>query len=1219
MENKNIYNNDTYDHLFDNNKIEMNICLNENNVNNHHYDFPDIETNTPSNGFDFFDIKSLSNNRLNKNKLNMDKNPHIDKINSNRNQVPSDDEVTSISNNACLFFINANSEQNDNFNRQESESIEDLLGGINIDHLNNNIKKFLDNKNIINDSASHNRNILNDYAANIKSNNFKDYFRVDESDTKENINISSQKSTKTNIDNILDANANLEEGYLPEINKNLTINKTSNLNDKEKYEYMSNKISEVLGYIRSKFMPCSNNDIKYSKNNSDLSSLINSNLSIKDKDSNKDKENLITQLEKLLLAKNYTLDTFSLIKDIESICKNHKINISFNNLLVDKIVNSDNEVNMHNNYNTNKVTNVSLLRPSNFLLKEMKDSQFYFDTEEIENEFNTLKMKCFRKVKGDGNCFYRAIVYSYIENLLIKSNIPNNSNNNDHNNKDTKSTQYENNKELIFFIIDCYEDISTKNDLKNNFTLLNSQYSSRNKINFDIIILVLVLLLKSIVNNSNNSEDSNSNILLILNNAVNLLLDFDIGTIFLFKYFLYMYIKDNQNKIFSESFPIKIGNLLPIQYENSKGEFLFSKFYSEFLLKLGVEAEKLVIYLTPFVLNIKILMTMIEPAYLIIKEINTQGEVDLFKNKKFCLDTQGCVNNNYVVDEFFNYYKYNNDFCLLLYKRSHYDMGYCYSENDTENMMISKFIYRVMELKSISNDCNEKKNIIVNEDNNGISNNESILSKLSKIKSFDFDDILLSDKKNSLNVDTTNNKENNENNIDINVNLKDTNKDDINDIFSSLMGEKIPVVVKKESLDSNKINDFPSNNNTIFSNIVSNLEDSKQIKSNNIILLKTLIDILKNFLFNNKNLINKSINTIKCSDKAEIVRDLEINLNQLNIDLLEKLNDTNSKCILNQAIQGTNDNHNIGNSNKIDLTTFKFLISQSQKSFCIICFIEHTNTSDKIKNNDKNDFMLSCGCYICSKLCFNIYLESFVSKILDLKIKSNTDIIVNFNKNDTSQINNKNNDSKQIFSNSLYSCYFTCICLQEISINSIYNYLYSVAKDAKTDKNNESIINNFKAILNKISSNYCCLCNLLISKKNYDNNSTINSSSCNKNSNPGSFLNNLDYNPLNKLISNININSKQYCLELESQVNSNNNSLSSLNNDSQINKTNKIYHNICCDCFNNKLKSINFNNTISTSTTKSINSSNSKYNDYKNFFCISCNEHHTIKNYFTKL
>jgi len=80
---------------------------------------------------------------------------------------------------------------------------------------------------------------------------------------------------------------------------------------------------------------------------------------------------------------------------------------------------------------------------------------------------------------------------------------------------------------------------------------------------------------------------------------------FDYSLILYLRYIIYTYIKENENKLYLESFPVLIGNLLPAEYEIN-GNFDFKSFYQTYLLKMSVCAEKIIIYLTPFVLGIKL-------------------------------------------------------------------------------------------------------------------------------------------------------------------------------------------------------------------------------------------------------------------------------------------------------------------------------------------------------------------------------------------------------------------------------------------------------------------------------------------------------------------------------------------------------------------------------------------------------------------------------------
>ncbi len=41
--------------------------------------------------------------------------------------------------------------------------------------------------------------------------------------------------------------------------------------------------------------------------------------------------------------------------------------------------------------------------------------------------------------------------------------------------------------------------------------------------------------------------------------------------IFYFRYLLFEFLEENKNKSYSSDFPVKIGNLLPEQYETEKG------------------------------------------------------------------------------------------------------------------------------------------------------------------------------------------------------------------------------------------------------------------------------------------------------------------------------------------------------------------------------------------------------------------------------------------------------------------------------------------------------------------------------------------------------------------------------------------------------------------------------------------------------------------------
>jgi len=183
-----------------------------------------------------------------------------------------------------------------------------------------------------------------------------------------------------------------------------------------------------------------------------------------------------------------------------------------------------------------------------------------------------------RSIKGDGNCFYRSVIFGYLENLIIEKDILN----------------------LQRIAIDIYEkfDANYRNTKSLPFYIKDSIIQLDKK----LIITILNIIIQSLdmIDNKNCIVKA----LIVLAKAFNFSKTFDSGMIIYFRYILYEYIIINKNKFFSEDFPVKIGNLLPYQYETDVGDFLFDKFFVDELLKFYTYAEKIVIYLTPFVLKV---------------------------------------------------------------------------------------------------------------------------------------------------------------------------------------------------------------------------------------------------------------------------------------------------------------------------------------------------------------------------------------------------------------------------------------------------------------------------------------------------------------------------------------------------------------------------------------------------------------------------------------
>lgn len=180
-----------------------------------------------------------------------------------------------------------------------------------------------------------------------------------------------------------------------------------------------------------------------------------------------------------------------------------------------------------------------------------------------------------RRVKGDGNCFFRAVIYQYLEYIILNRN-------------DQML------KRVIFDLFKNYNEPTFKARL--------AKYQINLEKGLSILLLInFALTLKD-------SNEAISKAMSILITSFNNYKDFDHCMIMHLRYEIYKYIRDNEGKLYSKTFSVNIGNLLQSMYEKSDGEFLYQKFYDSNLLEMGRDAEKIIIYITPYVLqmNIKI-------------------------------------------------------------------------------------------------------------------------------------------------------------------------------------------------------------------------------------------------------------------------------------------------------------------------------------------------------------------------------------------------------------------------------------------------------------------------------------------------------------------------------------------------------------------------------------------------------------------------------------
>ena len=231
-----------------------------------------------------------------------------------------------------------------------------------------------------------------------------------------------------------------------------------------------------------------------------------------------------------------------------------------------------------------------------FPLERLIEYAFNNDFEmvnEMNSKYNLYEEYIFnyRTIKGDGNCYYRAAMFRYFEIIILNKEI----------------------SLLRKIIIDMKNSFNSEEIMSRKEIKMNTVFKA--ELPLKIMIIILNLIQKGDVELAH----------LVFLKSLLICPIFDYGLIFYFRYIIYIYIKDNEDKLYLQSFPIKIGNLLPSKYETEEGEFLFNSFYQNYLLKMFMDAEKIIVYLTPFILGINLDIIIFDDESEIIKKINYEG------------------------------------------------------------------------------------------------------------------------------------------------------------------------------------------------------------------------------------------------------------------------------------------------------------------------------------------------------------------------------------------------------------------------------------------------------------------------------------------------------------------------------------------------------------------------------------------------------------------
>ena len=259
-------------------------------------------------------------------------------------------------------------------------------------------------------------------------------------------------------------------------------------------------------------------------------------------------------------------------KKIDKIYK--EMNLSQYDILTSKIKQCNLSA-FYDNYNSRQnVYRIGTLSSLNYLIENTYYSQpthiqlMFSDKSKLEKYLYK-----YRTVLGDGDCFYRGIIFSFLENIILTRNVM-----------------------LLKEITILFDEkINVKNPL-----IKEKEYLKKIKsLNISIVTQILYVLIKTL-------EEDVMKAYTILIKVFLYAKEFDEGIIYFTRYLLFEYISSNENKIFSRENKINVGCLLPEIFVTDKGEtddFQFENYYSMQLMKPKSFAEKIVIYIAPFVFN----------------------------------------------------------------------------------------------------------------------------------------------------------------------------------------------------------------------------------------------------------------------------------------------------------------------------------------------------------------------------------------------------------------------------------------------------------------------------------------------------------------------------------------------------------------------------------------------------------------------------------------
>ena len=541
--------------------------------------------------------------------------------------------------------------------------------------------------------------------------------------------------------------------------------------------------------------------------------------------------------------------------------------------------------------------NISKISDIDYLLMKAKE----IDNKNIDDLKKKIKGKenylyAWRDILPGSDSFFRAIMFSFLEEIILSRNIINYQTFLYELYKNMEDDYFK--KLLSIYTIDC---------LKPKISLILIYYALTIQ-DIEASITKAHSLLIKIYN-----YDANFDLLLILN----------------LKFLIYKFIKNNERKLYTKEYSVQMGSLLPQRYQMGN-KYNFKDFYEEDLLQLYKEPSKIAIAVIPFILRRDLFIYSFEQKKMNHIWVHTDNK----ENKDSIPFRIVLINGSY---EILYQKEYYNQFQKIFSKFSAIGSNKFVKNVSNDNILPDKILGNIEDDDEANLNTNNTNNDLINKKTsvnfeNQINNDNYNLNSKSKNPIQENNEY--GQNNNNLEINNFNNN-NFDNNINNNCNYKtsinnSSNSNSNNNYNSNNINNKINVSNNanmninsniNNNYNVNNMNNNQNNNNyKNITNIPNNINTTNNINTNNYNSNNNNYNInnynnFNKFKSNNPNIYNtnnyNSNNTFNMNNKFTSYN-TNININNYN---------SNNTPKTARLVNKTNIN-NMQNSNKDALEAF---------------------------------------------------------------------------------------------------------------------------------------------------------------------------------------------------------------------------------------------------------------------------------------------------------